>query len=176
MMLHLKNAILISKDINVRVKCDALGIVCEDYKKARMASSIDDLYRGVRVVENVDEAVASFHQEGHVDPQTIGDFYPNEIVVLKTAEGGGTTLTRCDASGEKKVLVPLKNIKSAYGLVPKNKEQQFALDLLYDDKIKLVTLAGAAGCVVGATKVTIKVANGHWKMPEPVRYIDDIDE
>lgn len=72
----------------------------------------------------------------------MADSLPNQIVVIPKHEGGQTTITR--RVGDDLVLV--REHRNVFGLSPRNKEQNFALDLLLDDKVKLVTLVGAAGC------------------------------
>lgn len=138
-------AILVSKDINVRIKCDALGIRCEDYRHARAAKNVSEIYTGVTVVSLHDELIARFFSDGWLSADCIGTFHPNEIVVLKSESGDGTTLTRCIQRDDRAVLIALQQIDNAFGLAPRNKEQSFALDLLYDADVKLVTLTGRAG-------------------------------
>lgn len=161
-MLHQKqqgiDAILVSKDINVRLKCDSLGIKCEDYLKMRVASDPKQFFRGVSVI-NVEEAlVDTLYATGEVDipGQTL---YPNEIVVIKYVSGDVTksAVTRCiDTVNSLAKLVPVKKIDNVYGLKPRNKEQNFSLDLLMDPKIQLVTLVGPSG--TGKTLIAIAAA------------------
>ena len=143
--------ILVSKDINVRIKCDSLGIKCEDYRKTRVVENTQKFYRGVEVVEMPEELVDFFYQNGKLDlPEHIKSqhppLYPNQIVVIKNTKNGQTTksaLAKCiDPS---KSLVPVAKIESAFGLIPRNKEQSFSLDLLFDEEIKLLTLVGPSG-------------------------------
>jgi PhoH-like ATPase len=143
--------ILVSKDINVRIKCDSLGIKCEDYRKMRVAENTQKFYRGVEVVEMPEEMVDYFYRHGKLDlPDHIRSqhppLYPNQVVVIKNTKGGQTTksaLAKCiDPS---KPLVPVAKIENAFGLTPRNKEQSFSLDLLFDEEIKLLTLVGPSG-------------------------------
>jgi PhoH-like ATPase len=144
----LGKAILVSKDINVRVKCDSLGIKCEDYLKMRVTDNPQKFYRGVEVIELPEEQVNDFYHHGKLElpPSNDRHLYPNQIVVLKNTKNGQTTksaLAKCiDPS---KPLVPVTKIESAFGLKPRNKEQQFSLDLLFDDNVKLLTLVGPSG-------------------------------
>lgn len=138
--------VLVSKDINVRVKCDALGISSEDYKHTRVASSLDELYTGVAVVTVSDDVIAQFYSGDGLPASAVGEFYPNQIVVLKPELNGcSTTLTKCVDRDGTLMLVPIKQIDDSFGLKPRNKEQSFALDLLYDENVKLVTLTGRSG-------------------------------
>lgn len=155
-------AILVSKDINVRVKCDALGIKCEDYLNQRVASTTDELYTGVEVIDVDDESINKFYDSGALDlPEQ--KFFPNQIVVIKNASSK-SALSRYT----KGKLRPLLEVESAFGLKPRNKEQKFSLDLLFDDSIKLVTLVGPAGTgktllALAAGLDQLKALGGHEK-------------
>lgn len=142
-MLELKSsgvdAKLVSKDINVRVKCDALGIVSEDYLKVRIEPDLNKFYRGVDTLIVSNDEIGSFydHKTLAVDEK----FCPNQIIVLKSKGESGSAITRYVDSR----LVPVNNVESVYGLKPRNKEQNFSLDLLLDPSVKLMTLVGPAG-------------------------------
>ena len=137
--------ILVSKDINVRVKCDALGVVAQDYLKRRAADQAENLYTGVLVADDVDdETVAKIWMSkrlfvGELEHET----QPNQIVVIpRKDDDAATTILRRVGNDYKLV----KEHHDVFGLEPRNKEQNFALDLLLDPKVNLVTLVGAAGC------------------------------
>lgn len=161
-MLSLKgDAILVSKDINVRIKCDSLGIKCEDYLKMRVTSDPQKFYRGVEVVELEEELIDYFYQHGKLDlPESVMKgrrLYPNQIVVIKNIKDGQTTksaITKLPAPG--KSLVPIAKIDQVFGLKPRNKEQSFSLDLLFDPEIKLLTLVGPSG--TGKTLLALAAA------------------
>ena len=143
--------ILVSKDINVRLKCDALGIKCQDYLKMRAAETPEQLYRGVTVKEVPEAIVDSFYMNKSIDLKSCDElantkFYPNQIVVIKnTCDGKTVKSALARYVGDTKPLLPIIKIESAFGLQPRNKEQAFALNLLFDDSVKLVTLTGVAG-------------------------------
>lgn len=164
-MMHLKsyldNPILVSKDINVRLKCDSLGLVCQDYLKMRVTSDPKDFYRGVETIEVPEDVIDSFfdHQDVVLDEELLGDktLYPNQILVLKNIVNGFThksALAKFISKNEP--ISHLEKIENAYNLKPKNKEQTFALDLLFDEKIKLLTLTGLSGS--GKTLLAIAAA------------------
>lgn len=161
-MLSLKgDAILVSKDINVRIKCDSLGIKCEDYLKMRVTSDPQKFYRGVEVIELEEELVDYFYQHGKLDlPESVTKgrrLHPNQIVVIKNVVDGQTTksaITKLPAPG--KPLVPVAKIDQVFGLKPRNKEQSFSLDLLFDPEIKLLTLVGPSG--TGKTLLALAAA------------------
>lgn len=154
-------AILVSKDINVRIKCDSLGVRCEDYLKMRVADDPQKFFRGVEVLEVSEELVDNFYHDGKVDvPEELTKthkLYPNQIVVIKSVQGGQTVksaITKCVMPGQP--LVPIAKVEQAFGLKPRNKEQSFSLDLLFDDNIKLLTLVGPSG--TGKTLLALAAA------------------
>lgn len=153
--------VLVSKDINVRLKCDSLDVRCEDYLKMRVTSDAKKFYRGVDVIEVQEDLVDRFYMEGSLllpDEHKIEHkLYPNQIVVIKNVQNGVTTksaITKCISSD--KPLIPVAKIEHAFGLKPRNKEQSFSLDLLYDENIKLLTLVGPSG--TGKTLLAIASA------------------
>lgn len=148
--LQCKDAILVSKDINVRIKCDSLGVKCEDYLKMRVTSDPQKFYRGVEVVELEEALVDYFYHNGKLDlPEAAlkgRKLHPNQIVVIKNVVDGQTTksaITKYPGPGHS--LVPVTKIDNAFGLKPRNKEQSFSLDLLFDPEIKLLTMVGPSG-------------------------------
>ena len=138
--------ILVSRDINMRVKCDALSIDCEDYSNDQVVDDIEGLYTGLtehlvddQVIDSVykDEAVFLDRDEIKVEP--------NQYVMLISSSNDKKTALVRFLSYER----PLKKIdsykKGIWGVRPKNKEQNFALDLLMNPDIPLVTIIGKAG-------------------------------
>lgn len=152
-VLKLKNkvsdAILVSKDINVRVKCASLGIQAEDYFSIRVSDNLESLYTGVKVVITDESNVKSFYAGSSVSVTDVTQekLYPNQIVVLKSVNTSGDTINSALArvtSDEK--LVQFKKIDNVFGIKPRNKEQSFSIELLMDPNVKLLTLTGKAGC------------------------------
>lgn len=152
-MLSIKNscdAILVSKDINVRIKCDSLGIKCEDYLKMRVTSDPQDFYRGVEVIELEEELVDQFYLDSKLELSheivTQRCLFPNQIVIIKHVANGQTSKSAITKfTGVNNTIIPIIKIDQAFGLKPRNKEQIFSLDLLFDPEIKLLTLAGPSG-------------------------------
>lgn len=138
---------LVSRDINVRVKCDSLGVRSEDYLKMRVADTRDELYRGVaRITLSVSEIDSFYSDEPVVLTQEIfekQELFSNEILVIKDEQETKSAIARFVSKD--KPIRKIQNVKDVFGLTPRNKEQQFALDLLLDDDVKLVTLCGGAG-------------------------------
>jgi PhoH-like ATPase len=135
--------VVVSKDTNLRIKADALGVVAEDYESDRV--DIEELYRGFREVAAGKDVIDALYHSGEcAPPPGAGDLYPNEYVVFRDAATQASALGRADGTRRKvRLLPPMK--EDVWGVRPRNKEQHFALDVLLDDSVKLVTLAGKAG-------------------------------
>lgn len=144
-----KNIVLVSKDINMRVKCDSLGLKCQDYLNMRVSSDVEDLYRGVRVIHTPVDIVDKFYREGSISLQEVTQekIFSNQVVILKSVDSEGNTIksamSRCHIGG---ILKSLSKLDDVFGLRPRNKEQTFSLDLLLDENIKLLSMTGKAGC------------------------------
>lgn len=160
--------ILVSKDTNVRIKADALGLQAVDYEDNTV--SLDELYVGHREVMSPAESIDALYAMGELAPSTLGlkeeHLHPNEYVLCRNADKPtSTALARFHT--DKKVLMPVrKHREGLWGLQPRNKEQVFAFDLLTDDDIKLVTLVGKAG----TGKTLLAIAAGLHKTAEENRY------
>jgi PhoH-like ATPase len=135
--------IVVSKDINLRVKADALGLDAEDYETDRIL--LTDLYTGMIEITVSPEQINAFRVEGELIVPGDKKYFPNEYCTLIDASNPKrTALTKVDASGKK--LIPILDSKEGvWGIKPRNREQHFAFDALLDDRIKLVTLMGKAG-------------------------------
>ena len=137
-----ENVVFISKDINLRIKAEALGLETQDYEKAKV--DIDELYKGWREIQVAGEEIDRFYKDKRLDLPA-ADLVPNEFVILKSSDGGSkSALTRHDAKA--RALLPLSRADSApWGIKPLNTEQRFALELLLNPDIQLVSLVGLAG-------------------------------
>jgi PhoH-like ATPase len=135
--------ILVSKDINLRIKADALGLQAEDYETDRVF--ITDLYTGMMEMSVSSAKIAEFRAKSELALDQGKKYCPNEYCTL--ADESNTkkaALAKVDATGTK--LVPIIDCRDGvWGIKPRNREQHFALDALLDDRIKLVTLMGKAG-------------------------------
>lgn len=144
--LHLKkkgeNAYLISKDINCRIKADALGIPTEDFETNKI--DIDELYLGWRELVMPVERIETFLREESLE-YLEDDLFKNEFVLLKAAENENkTALAKFD--GVQKKLVPLFHLNAKpWGVEALNLQQKFAIEMLMCNEIQLVTLVGRAG-------------------------------
>lgn len=134
-----QDVIFVSNDINLRVKAKsrALQAISHDEHKY----SLSDLYGGIEVVKN-EEAGLELQKRGSIDPKEYGIWLlPNECVSFEDLDGNVIALGR-RVSNDK-----IKLIKKHYpwNISPRNKEQSFAMDLIMDKGVDLVTLIGKAG-------------------------------
>jgi PhoH-like ATPase len=135
--------ILVSKDINLRIKADALGLQAEDYENDRV--HIQDLYTGMIEMSVSTEKMTAFRSNGELEINGGKKYFPNEFCTLiDEANPKKAALTKVDATGTR--LVPIIDCREGiWGIKPRNREQHYAFDALLDDRIKLVTLMGKAG-------------------------------
>jgi len=141
---HPRNqTILVTKDINLRIKADALGVLAEDYENDRVL--IKDLYTGMVEVTASPEKIASFRASGRFDLNGGARYFPNEYcTLLDETNPKRAALAKVDRDGSG--LVPILDCREGvWGIKPRNREQHFAFDALLDDQVKLVTLMGKAG-------------------------------
>ena len=137
------STILVTKDINLRIKADALGLQAEDYESDRVM--IKDLYTGMIDLTISAKDMTAFRSSGQLEVRAGKTFFPNEYCTL-TEDGNTkrTALAKVDLAGTK--LVPIVDVREGiWGIKPRNREQHFAFDALLDDRVKLVTLMGKAG-------------------------------
>ena len=149
--------ILVSKDVNLRMKAKAIGIPAEDYTTDRIGN-IDELYSGKEYIEDFDDLVIQkFYRPPFevpaesilkkIDTQTV----PNKFYIIRNSNRSVLAQLDSEMSFFKKVdKIP------CYGIIPRNAEQTFALNALMDDKIPLVTLTGKAG--TGKTLLALAAA------------------
>jgi PhoH-like ATPase len=136
-------AILVTKDINLRIKADSLGLPAEDYETDRVL--LTELYTGMIELTVSAEKMSKFRVESELELNGHGKYFPNEYCTLtEESNPKRTALTKVDASGTK--VIPILDCREGvWGIKPRNREQHFAFDALLDDRIKLVTLMGKAG-------------------------------
>lgn len=138
---------LVSNDINLRVKAKSRGIDAVSHDGKR--HSLSDLYAGAQVIVD-EEAGLDLQKYGYLDPR-IFDFklHSNECILFQNEAGDGI------AMGRKISEDRVKLIKKIYpwGISSRNREQSFAIDLIMDKDINLVTLIGKAG--TGKTLITL---------------------
>ncbi|MSU62170.1 MAG: PhoH family protein [Pedosphaera sp.] len=138
-----RRAILVTKDINLRIKADALGLQTEDYETDHV--EIKDLYTGTFELPVSPDKLTQLRANGELELNGAGVRLPNEYCTLTdSANPKRTALARVDATGKR--LSPIVDAREGvWGIKPRNREQHFAFDALLNDEIKLVTLMGKAG-------------------------------
>jgi PhoH-like ATPase len=136
-----EQVIFVSKDINARIKADALGLVAEDFEKQKV--NIDELYSGYAEVTVSKRTVDEFFKNRVMKARGLGQ-YPNEFLLLRDrSDKKHTALARVVEPG---VLTHLStHFASSWNVQPRNKEQRLAIELLMDPDVSIVTLVGQAG-------------------------------
>ena len=148
---HENQVIMISKDINVRLKADALGIKTMDFDSNHVSS--DKFYTGVVKRSVTQETLNSFFQERVMAEHQLP---VNCFAVLECEENNQRyAVARADSAG-KLNLLDYSLTDRVWNIAPKNREQRMALDLLLDPAIRLVTLVGGAG--TGKTLLALAAA------------------
>ncbi len=133
--------IFVSKDINARLKADALGMKAQDFEKQKI--NFDDLYTGVTEATVPAKTLDAFYKDEMLEYEGLGQF-PNQFVLLRDE-------TNPKHTGLARVIEPgtvahlSKKFERAWNVKPRSKEQRMAIDLLLDPSVELVTLVGQAG-------------------------------
>lgn len=129
---------VITKDINLRVKCDALKIKSEDYNKDNLTAG-EVGYLGYSEISMRPDQINDFYAEGCIEHDF--DLHENEFVIA--TDGDKKSLLAINKSG--KIHKLHKSVENLLRLDARNKEQKFAVEALMDEDIGLVTLTGLAG-------------------------------
>ncbi|MFN2383474.1 MAG: PhoH family protein [Gemmatimonadota bacterium] len=158
--------ILVTKDVNLRIKADALGLTAEDYETDRVR--LDELYTGQTELSLTAAELTTFRDSGAL-PLPDGEFFPNEYALLRDADdSANTALARVDLAGGR--LQALRDTGAGLqGIRPRNKEQYFALDALLDPAIGLVTIMGKAG--TGKTLLALAAGLEQVRAHGPYRHL-----
>lgn len=171
--------VMITKDINVRLKSDALGITTEDFEAGKV--DIDQLYSGYKMIDVPSEVIDLLYEEKQIEIEAISEYlkveyedgstgesevFANEYVQFRDQfDESHTGLARRLADTDH--LIPIQGPRRpVYGIMARNVQQTMALDLLLDDEIKLVTLLGMAG----SGKTLLAIAAGMAKVFGEQRY------
>jgi PhoH-like ATPase len=150
-----KTVVLITKDINLRMKAKSLGIIAQDYENDKVAN-IDDLYKGIRILDGVNqESISKLYEmpegvntgEFSLEPNMTG----HQFFIMKN--NGSSALAHYNP-----VSKTLNRVikQTTYGIEPRNAEQTFALEALSNPDIQLVSLTGKAG--TGKTLLALAAA------------------
>ncbi len=178
-----REVILVSKDINMRVKARALGLAAEDYQNDKTLDDGELLYSGAlalpqdfwtRQSKTIESWQSGSHTFYRVSGPTVGQFHINQFVYFE-APGEPSLYARVtEIREETAVLKTLKDythLKNAvWGVTSRNREQNFALNLLMDPEVDFVTLAGTAG----TGKTLMALASGLTQVLDDRRYTEII--
>lgn len=138
-----RKVVLVTKDINLRIKAKSLSLIAEDYETGKI-KTVDELYTGNTLdIKATAEQITAIYNTGSCKAKPILKNYkslPNHYFVLKN--GSQSVMARYNADDDTLHRV-VKT--SAFGVIPKNAEQSFALDAIMNPDIKLVSIQGVAG-------------------------------
>jgi PhoH-like ATPase len=134
--------VFITKDINARIKSDALGLVTEDFEAQKV--DFEKLYTGYREIRVPGKQIDKLYSDKSMQ-LGIDDLLANEFVLLQDElDEAHTALARVRAND--KAIMPVRSRRGpVFGILPRNLQQTMALDLLLDDNVRLVSLIGSAG-------------------------------
>ena len=159
-----KPTVFVTMDTNLRIRADAVGITSETYENQRVQD--EDLDQPFYEIETDGASVDQFFQDGHVAPPESVVLYPNSAIMLRDAASPShTALGRYDAARGEIVSLRVSR-EGILGIRPRNREQSFAMDVLLDESIKLVTLIGKAG----TGKTLLAIAAGLKRVTEDGAY------
>ncbi len=178
-----RDVVLVSKDINMRIKARALGLPAEDYQNDKTLDDVDLLYTGVLQLpsdfwERHGKTMESWQQGGHTFYRIAGPLVPallvNQFVYLETPGAAPLYARVTEITGKTAVLKTLREYmhqkNAVWGVTARNREQNFALNLLMDPECDFLTLTGTAG--TGKTLMTL--AAGLAQVMDERRYTEII--
>jgi PhoH-like ATPase len=152
--------IFITMDTNLRIRADAIGLDAQDYKRSQV--KIDELYKGHQHVEASAGYIDALFRDGSAPVPEGVEAVPNLYLTFQDPiNASHSGLGKVAGSGDR--VVPVPRLEAPiWGIRPRNREQRFALDLLLDDDVKLVTLSGKAG----TGKTLLAIAAGLYKVTD----------
>lgn len=133
-----QKVIVVTKDINLRVKCDVLGIEAQDYNKDKLKENIQEIYPGHRTVEVSPAEIDMLYNTGSIN-LNVENPYQNEFFLVKANNQSAITRYKNDS------FSVIKPVEKVFSIRPRNVEQKMAFDLLLDRNVSLVSLIGLAG-------------------------------
>jgi PhoH-like ATPase len=176
-----RSVTLVSKDTNMRIKAAILGIHSEDYRNDQVLEDVELLYRGMSELSNDfwethSKEMESWQESGHtfyrLSGPGIDEWYPNQFIHLPEEDGFQAVVR--EVEGSEAVIETTRDYSSqshnVWGITARNREQNFALNLLMDPEVDFVTLVGQAG--TGKTLLTL--AAGLAQTLEEQRYAEII--
>ncbi|GAB6100593.1 PhoH family protein [Halanaerocella petrolearia] len=157
--------VVVSKDVNLRIKADVLGITAQDYETDVV--KIDELYSGISDLEVTSEKIDQFFtQEGLKVKELEEELFPNQFINLEDKLGGSQSALGYYNQSKDMICPFIFNTSDVWGITPRNREQRCAFELLLNDQVKLVSLVGRAG----TGKTLLALAAGLQKVVEDKEY------
>jgi PhoH-like ATPase len=149
--------VIVSKDINLRIKAAVLGLPAEDYSNDRVLDDVDLLYTGMAALsddfwEHHAKEVDAWKEEGRtfyrIEGPDVADWYPSQCLYVDDDEGFEAIVR--ERRGETEAVIELVDDyrvqrHNVWGITARNREQNFALNMLMDPELDFVTLLGTAG-------------------------------
>ena len=158
-----KEVILVSKDANLRIKADAFGLKAENYEADRV--DVSRLYTGVSTLQVDKDVINNLYAKREAEFEKDG-LIANQYLILEDENDSNQVVYGAYNAAEKKVRMVENNPDGVWGIFPRNIQQNFALDALLNDDIKLLTLSGGAG----TGKTLLAVAAGLAKTTDEDKY------
>jgi len=156
--------IFVTKDTNLRIRADVLGLKAIDYDDQHKNSS--EIYSGINEMKVTSEFIETLYREGFVETEETKDYFFNQYITIRNQSKENQTALAWVNKKENRFEVIRDFKKPVWSIKPRNKEQVFALHALLDDNIRLVTLIGKAG----TGKTLIAVAAGLQKTVREEKY------
>ncbi len=156
--------IIVSRDVNVRIRANALGLLAEDYETNKVEDVVDTGFKELEVGMDVIAAITETNEIGVEDFDGLQGYNPNFYFNLVNTEGKRSVLAKVSPDGMDIKII--RHVPKKLGLKPKNREQNFVLDALLDETINLVCISGPAG----TGKTLLAVAVGYYLTETEKRY------
>ncbi len=141
-----RKVVVVSRDINMRVKCDSLGLLTEDYHAEQVLENSDGLYTGRTEILVDEQDIDKFYngQDIWIDKNNY-ELHPNQFIMLISNSNEKKTALARFVNYNRPLKKILNSASRIWNTVARNKEQQFALELLMDPNVPVVSLVGKAG-------------------------------
>ena len=138
-----RKVILVSRDINMRVIADAVGLTSEDFQDNQIVTHSENIFEGYTTILVDDQTIDRFYEKQSVYLENKG-LFPNQYVMMVSSSNEKKTALGRYVSEAMPLRQLLKSHK-IWGIKPRNKEQQFLMDALMDPTVQIVTVIGKAG-------------------------------
>ena len=138
-----RKVVLVSRDINMRVIADAVGLESQDFQNNQVVDNSENIYEGYTTVLVDDQIIDRFYEKQNVYLENKG-LHPNQYVMMVSNANEKKTALGRYTSDAMPIRQLLKSQK-IWGIKPRNKEQQFLMDALMDPTMQIVTAIGKAG-------------------------------